>query len=41
MQQVSFNWNAVAHISDLLIFDDDHCDMEVNGDPKEITIRWF
>lgn len=39
-REVSFGWSAVAHLSDLLIFDTERCSLEIDGDRHEVRVIW-
>ena len=39
-KEISFGWNAVNHLSDLLIFDSDRCSLEIDGDKHEVKVIW-
>ena len=39
-KEIGFSWSAVAHLSDLLIFDAELMDMEIDGDRHEVRIIW-
>ena len=39
-KEISFGWNAVNHLSDLLIFDSQPSELEIDGDRHEVRVIW-
>ncbi len=39
-REISFSWNAVKHLSDLLIFDSEHSELIIDGDKREVKVIW-
>ena len=39
-REISFGWDAVNHLSDLLIFDSQHSELAIDGDRHEVRVIW-